>query len=1134
MSEAAEHSSALALLHHHHQPPPHPHAQPPASPSAAGGIVRCYRKGNWTLHETLILITAKRLDDERRAGASSSLAHCSPSAAAGGGPVAVPRSAEQRWKWVENYCWRNGCLRSQNQCNDKWDNLLRDYKKVRGYEGRAGGGELPSYWAMERHERKERNLPTNLAGEVFEALTDVLSRRAARRANATPVSSRPPPPPPSPPRLPQPPANPPPPPPLPPPPPPPPPPAQPSVSGTLGSLMPLSVDQISSLIFLKLPPFSPFTCQRSDSSSSIVAVSLAGAAEPEAKRRRLRRLGSSVVRSATVLARTLLACEEKREQRHRELVELEERRLRLEEERTEMRRQGFAGLISAVNNLSGAIHALVADHRNGDHSPLSSLPMEAVAPGTSFAVFRTSCWRRGSRAGIPALRDFSGVRCRKRALRLRAAATSSDVGRIDASRGSEPVEVIGIGSRKDAVIDFCLNSPSVSASRLRFWTIQTRDSFKVQLLQRCHGTGMVQGNVEFLLSLHQHPPAVILVASSGHGLDHITAIELLNVVKSAGGLAVAILLKPFNFEGQRRQEEVKKLEIQLKDCSHFHIVVEADSLLKREVETLAEALETANNAVFLALSTISIMISETHLKFQNSPDGQMKELGPMEIEKILQSYGEAKVGFGAGYDIESSIKQAIVHCPFLGGSIKDFNGPIIFTFASASGVNESDVRSAIITFRQIAESKSEIIISTVQEPHLESNLVLTTLLIVGSSQNAVSHKKGLLTSLALHFPFLSSLVGRGFSQPQNDVAVCASKPIVDASSPSDNGTISNLDPANCAIDYLNQCPQEIQNDVSTGITSSEVESEAKSSEWSHELVHENSNETKNEQPGIQNDHPSIQNIGPGFDIAQLWAKECALHVTNKANEMETFCLPVGIKQTEIFPDHYNDPRIPDNLDDCDGNKESLNSRTVASRGAVMDTGLEAVLGIYNSAVTMIKGGNSNECRNDGLLSARAASMLEAERESEKSWTPVIEIQFKGGSYRGRCQGGLPEGKGRLTFKDGSFYDGMWRNGKRCGLGTLYYSNGDVFQGSWRDDLMHGKGWLYFHSGDRWFANFWKGKANGEGRFYSKSGSIYFGNFKNGWRHGQGLCIDIDGLRWTEIWEEGVLVSRTQLDNAITG
>ncbi|CAD6204781.1 unnamed protein product [Miscanthus lutarioriparius] len=88
--------------------------------------------------------------------------------------------------------------------------------------------------------------------------------------------------------------------------------------------------------------------------------------EPEPKRRRLNWLGSNVVRSAAVLARTLVACEEKRERQHREVLELEERRLRLVEERTEVRRQGFAGLVSAVNSLSSAIHALVSDHRSGD------------------------------------------------------------------------------------------------------------------------------------------------------------------------------------------------------------------------------------------------------------------------------------------------------------------------------------------------------------------------------------------------------------------------------------------------------------------------------------------------------------------------------------------------------------------------------------------------------------------------------------------------------------------------------------------------------------------------------------------------------------------------------------------------
>jgi hypothetical protein len=66
------------------------------------------------------------------------------------------------------------------------------------------------------------------------------------------------------------------------------------------------------------------------------------------------------------------------------------------------------------------------------------------------------------------------------------------------------------------------------------------------------------------------------------------------------------------------------------------------------------------------------------------------------------------------------------------------------------------------------------------------------------------------------------------------------------------------------------------------------------------------------------------------------------------------------------------------------------------------------------------------------------------------------MQYRGGLFKGRCQGGLPEGKGRLVLGDGSIYDGMWHNGKRSGLGTFYFKNGDVFQGTWREDLIHGK------------------------------------------------------------------------------
>lgn len=63
------------------------------------------------------------------------------------------------------------------------------------------------------------------------------------------------------------------------------------------------------------------------------------------------------------MARALKRCEEKKEKRHRELMELEEQRIRLDEAQNEAQREGVASLVAAVNNLSGAIQSLASDQR---------------------------------------------------------------------------------------------------------------------------------------------------------------------------------------------------------------------------------------------------------------------------------------------------------------------------------------------------------------------------------------------------------------------------------------------------------------------------------------------------------------------------------------------------------------------------------------------------------------------------------------------------------------------------------------------------------------------------------------------------------------------------------------------------
>ncbi|XP_019150518.1 PREDICTED: trihelix transcription factor ASR3-like isoform X2 [Ipomoea nil] len=310
-------------------------------------VMREYRKGNWTVQETMVLIEAKRMDDERRmrrqAGESS------------GGERGKP--TELRWKWVEDYCWSNGCLRSQNQCNDKWDNLMRDFKKVREYERRVSGDndDNKSYWKLERNERKENNLPTNMLREIYEALVEVVDRKGQRvvvvgggsvsTSGFIPHHHLPPPmqqqspleaalP-------------------LPPPPPP----------QAAAQTPPLHYQDQPHCTTQPFPRVDPDTSEHSDS---------------PAKRRRMgegtsgtQEVGPAISRSAALIAEAIQSCEEREERRHRELLSLHERRLQIEESKAEINRQGINGLVDAINRLANSILTLATNNNNQPGAPPS-------------------------------------------------------------------------------------------------------------------------------------------------------------------------------------------------------------------------------------------------------------------------------------------------------------------------------------------------------------------------------------------------------------------------------------------------------------------------------------------------------------------------------------------------------------------------------------------------------------------------------------------------------------------------------------------------------------------------------------------------------------------------------------------
>ncbi|KAL4579522.1 hypothetical protein LXL04_015672 [Taraxacum kok-saghyz] len=192
---------------------------------------------------------------------------------------------------------------------------------------------------------------------------------------------------------------------------------------------------------------------------------------------------------------------------------------------------------------------------------------------------------------------------------------------------AEIVEAIGVGSRKDVVLDFCLSSSSLSR-RLRFWNIIVEETFKVQLQQRLLGDGelmlifidipllysVVEINiclyhlldlifhfaditktfVEESAAMKSHSKAV---AGASYGSDLNAVHDIFEAIKLANGFVVTIILKPFRFEGQRRQNEVKDLMYKLEGFTYFCIMIDAYALLEKDLVTLDEALQIANNAV---------------------------------------------------------------------------------------------------------------------------------------------------------------------------------------------------------------------------------------------------------------------------------------------------------------------------------------------------------------------------------------------------------------------------------------------------------------------------------------------------------------------------------------------------------
>ncbi|KAK4748062.1 hypothetical protein SAY87_014658 [Trapa incisa] len=85
-------------------------------------------------------------------------------------------SSYQKWKIIAQNCTLLDVARTSSQCRRKWESLLVQYKKIKGYNGQWSHGR---YWSLEPNQRKGLDLPVTFDLELFKAIKNLLRIKEA-------------------------------------------------------------------------------------------------------------------------------------------------------------------------------------------------------------------------------------------------------------------------------------------------------------------------------------------------------------------------------------------------------------------------------------------------------------------------------------------------------------------------------------------------------------------------------------------------------------------------------------------------------------------------------------------------------------------------------------------------------------------------------------------------------------------------------------------------------------------------------------------------------------------------------------------------------------------------------------------
>ncbi len=211
---------------------------------------------------------------------------------------------------------------------------------------------------------------------------------------------------------------------------------------------------------------------------------------------------------------------------------------------------------------------------------------------------------------------------------------------------------------------------------------------------------------------------VFITAGEGGGTGTGAAPIVAEVAKETGALTVAVVTKPFDFEGVKRKHAAEEGTLRLKDKVDTLIVVPNQRILGviDKKTPILEAFKRIDSVLHQGVKGIAELITLPGLVNVDFAD----------VRTIMSNAGTALMGIGSGSGEKralQAIKQAI-SSPLLDTSIEGAKG-ILFNVVGGDDLSMVEIDEAANIIAKVVDPEADIIFGAAVDPKLTDEIRIT-------------------------------------------------------------------------------------------------------------------------------------------------------------------------------------------------------------------------------------------------------------------------------------------------------------------------------------------------------------------------------------------------------------------------